>query len=382
MAKEDYYKLLGVDRGAGKDELKKAYRKLAMKYHPDRNPGDKEAERKFKEVTEAYEVLKDEQKRAAYDQFGHSAFQGGGGSGGFGGGGFGGFEAEGDFADIFSDLFGDFMGGGGRRQGGGTADLRGADLRYNLTIGLDEAYEGKQQKIQFATAVRCDGCKGQGTKNGKVPSNCGTCGGVGKIRAQQGFFTIEKTCTTCRGMGKVIEDPCNSCGGEGRVKKEKNLSVNIPAGVEDGTRIRLAEEGEVGVRGGTAGDLYIFVSIKEHSIFKRAGNDIHCEIPIRMTTAILGGNLEVPVVDGSKAKISIPAGTQTEQQFRLKGKGMPVMQSGGRYGDMYVHVRVEIPVKLSRKQKDLLKQFEEADSKGTHPESEGFFKRVRELWKK
>jgi molecular chaperone DnaJ len=379
MSKQDYYKLLGVEKGATADELKKAYRKMAMQYHPDRNPGDKEAEAKFKEVSEAYDVLKDEQKRAAYDRYGHAAFeQGGMGGGGFGGGG--GFDPGANFSDIFGDLFGDFMGGRGGAGGRKSAKVRGSDLRYNLEISLTEAFTGKQQKIQFTTAASCDGCGGSGSKDGSAPTNCGTCGGSGKLRMQQGFFTVERTCSTCGGMGKIIVNPCHRCGGEGRVRKEKTLAVNIPEGVEDGTRIRLAGEGEVGLRGGDAGDLYIFVSIKEHEFFIREGNDIHCKVPIKMVTATIGGSVEVPTIDGTRAKVTIPEGTQSDDKFRLKDKGMSIMRAGSRRGDMYIHVTVEIPVKLTKRQKDILKEFDTLDGRGTSPKVEKFMNKVREIW--
>lgn len=378
MSKQDYYKLLGVEKSANKDELKKSYRALAMKYHPDRNPGDKEAEQKFREISEAYEVLKDDQKRAAYDRFGHAAFQqGGGGAGGFGGGG---FDPGANFADIFGDLFGDFMGGGRGGNNRKSAKVRGADLRYNLEISLEEAFTGKQQKIQFNTAASCDGCNGSGAKNGAQPENCRTCGGAGKVRIQQGFFTMERTCTGCNGLGKVIKDPCNRCGGEGRLRKDKNISVSIPEGVEDGTRIRLTGEGEVGIRGGEAGDLYIFITVKEHEFFIREGNDIHCKVPIKMTTAVLGGSVEVPVIDGTRAKVTIPDGTQNDDKFRLKEKGMSVMRAGGKRGDMYIHVGVEMPVKLTKRQKEILKEFDELDGRGTSPKVESFLNKVKGIW--
>lgn len=382
MSNQDYYKLLGVERNASAEDLKKAYRKLAMQYHPDRNPGDKEAEKKFKELSQAYDVLKDPQKKAAYDRYGHDAFTNGGmGAAGGGAGGFSGFSSSADFSDIFSDLFGDFM--GGARSGGGrprNMQMRGADLRYNITISLEEAFKGKQQKIQYTTAVKCDSCSGTGSKDSSAPINCNSCGGSGKVRMQQGFFAIEKTCTTCHGMGKIVKDPCSRCGGEGRMRKEKNLSVNIPEGVEDGTRIRLSGEGEVGVRGGDAGDLYIFVTISQHEFFMRDGHDIHCNVPIKMTTATLGGMVEVPVIDGTRAKVTIPAGTQFGDKFRLKGKGMTVMQSGGRRGDMYIHANIENPVKLSKKQRELLQQFDELDDKGANPKVEKFFQKVKSVW--
>ncbi len=375
MSKQDYYKLLNAEKNANADELKKSYRKLAMKYHPDRNPGDEKAEAKFKELSEAYDVLKDDQKRAAYDQYGHAAFENGGGGGHPGGGG---FNQNANFADIFGDLFGDFMGGGqGQRR---SAHVRGADLRYNLEISLEEAFTGKQQKIQFTTAVICEPCKGSGSKGGGQPKNCGTCGGAGKVRMQQGFFTVERTCTSCHGMGHVISDPCHSCAGDGRIRKQKTISVNIPEGVEDGTRIRLTGEGEVGIRGGVSGDLYIFISVLQHNFFIRDVHDIHCHVPIKMTTATLGGEVEVPSIDGKRAKVTIPAGTQSEDKFRLKGKGMSIMRSGGRCGDMYMHAVIEIPVKLTRRQKDILKEFKELDGRGTNPRVEKFLKTVKGIW--
>ncbi len=373
MAK-DFYEILGVSKTASADELKKAYRKLAMQHHPDKNPGDKKAEEKFKEISHAYDILSDEQKRAAYDRYGHDAFtQGGMGGAGGGAGGFD-FSASG-FADIFEDLFG--MGGGARqRQPSGPA--RGADLRYNLSISLEDAFKGKQETIKVATAVACESCSGSGGEKGSAPVSCGTCSGSGRIRMSQGFFTMERTCTSCQGMGKVIKNPCKNCAGSGRVRKEKTLSVNIPAGVEEGTRIRLSNEGEVGARGGPAGDLYIFVSVAEHPIFKRDGADIHCQIPIPMTTAALGGSIEAPTIDGTRVKVSIPEGTQSGHQMRLRGKGMSVLRSGHR-GDMYIHTQVETPVKLNKKQKDLLKEFEKSGGH-TSPESEGFFAKVKEFW--
>ncbi|NBX02950.1 MAG: molecular chaperone DnaJ [Alphaproteobacteria bacterium] len=379
---KDYYQLLGVSRDASEDDLKKAYRKLAMKHHPDRNPGDKKAEEQFKEISHAYDVLSDAQKRAAYDRYGHDAFTAGGnagpGAGGMGGGG-GGFDFSGNFADIFEDLFG--MGGGGRaRQGGGQQqNARGADLRYNLNVSLEEAFKGKQQTIKVTTAVACDSCKGSGAANGSQPVVCTTCNGQGRVRASQGFFTVERTCTTCGGTGKMIKDPCKPCAGSGRTRKEKTLAVNIPAGVEEGTRIRLSGEGEVGMRGGAAGDLYIFIGISEHKIFKRDGANIHCAVPIPMTTASLGGSIEVPTVDGGRVKVTIPEGTQNGHQFRLRGKGMTILRSSSR-GDMYLHTQVETPTHLNKKQKAILQDFEKASS-GTSPESENFFAKVKEFFK-
>lgn len=381
MAKQDYYELLGVEKGASADELKKAYRKMAMQYHPDRNQGDKDAEHKFKEVSEAYEVLKDDQKRAAYDRFGHAAFENGGGRGGPGAGG-GGFNFDfggsGGFADIFDEMFGEFM--GGRRGGGGGGSAgRGQDLRYNLEIGLEEAFKGTQTNVRVPTSVQCDGCNGNGAAAGTQPITCPTCQGHGKVRAQQGFFTIERTCPGCHGAGKVIKDACKTCGGAGRLRKEKTLQVNIPAGVEDGTRIRLAGEGEAGLRGAPAGDLYIFLAIAAHPIFQRDGANIHCRVPIPMTTAALGGAVEVPTIDGTRTKVTVPPGTQSGHQFRIKSKGMSVLRSPQR-GDMYIQAVVETPVNLTKRQQELLREFESSGKEGSNPQSEGFFAKVKELW--
>lgn len=376
--KRDYYEVLGVARDADADALKKAYRKLAMQYHPDKNPGDKQAEHKFKELNEAYDVLRDEQKRAAYNRFGHQAFEGGMGGGGRTGGGAGaaGFDFSSNFADIFEDFFGGQMGGGGR-SAGGSSQARGSDLRYNLTISLEDAFRGKQENIKITTSVSCDSCSGSGAESGSKPITCPTCNGHGRVRASQGFFTIERTCTSCQGAGKIIKEPCRKCAGSGRMRKEKSLLVNIPAGVEEGTRIRLANEGEVGFRGSEAGDLYIFLSIRQHPFFIRDGNNLLCKIPIPFTTASLGGSIEAPTIDGSKVKVAIPEGTQSGHQFRLKTKGMSSMR-GGR-GDMYIEVNVETPVNLNKKQKELLKEFESSGSH-TSPASEGFFSKVKEFW--
>lgn len=369
MSKKDFYEILGTQKNASAADLKAAYRKLAMQYHPDKNQGNAEAEAKFKEINEAYDVLKDEQKRAAYDQYGHQAFEGG-----MGGAGAGGFDFSGNFADIFEDLFG----GGGRRRGGGQAQgQRGADLRYNLEITLEEAFAGKQQNISLTTAAACDTCNGSGAKPGTQPITCSTCGGAGKVRVQQGFFTIERTCATCHGQGKMIKDPCKTCAGSGRVRKEKKLNVNIPAGVDDGTRIRLSGEGEAGSRGGGNGDLYVFISVRPHKFFKRDGADLHAEVPIKMTTAALGGYVEVPTLGGGRVKVTIPEGTQSGHQFRLRGKGMPVLKQSYQ-GDMFIHIHVETPVKMNKQQKELLKQFDE-QGKGTSPESEGFFSKIKDL---
>ncbi|MFN3745452.1 MAG: molecular chaperone DnaJ [Hyphomicrobiaceae bacterium] len=373
MAKRDYYDVLGIKRGASDAEIKSAFRRLAKEHHPDRNPGDKTAEQKFKEINEAYEVLKDEQKRAAYDQFGHAAFEGGGrGPGGFGP------DFSSSMSDIFDDLFGEFMGGrrGGRQR---TARERGADLRYNMEITLAEAYTGKQAQIRVPTSVTCETCSGTGARAGSRPSTCQTCGGSGKVRASQGFFTIERTCPTCQGRGETIDDPCPECHGQGRVTKERTLAVSIPPGVEDGTRIRLAGEGEAGRRGGPTGDLYIFLSIKPHEFFQRDGADIFCRVPISMTTAALGGHVDVPTVDGSRVRMPVPAGTETGKQFRLKGKGMPVLRSKV-HGDMYIQVEVETPKNLTRRQRELLEEFERESNKETNPASSGFFARVKEFF--
>jgi molecular chaperone DnaJ len=370
MAKEDYYKTLGIDQNASKNEIKSAYRKMAMKYHPDRNADSPEAEKRFKEVNEANDVLFDEEKRAAYDRFGHAAFEQGGqaGQGGFGGAG---------FSDIFEDMFGDFVGGGrGNSQGSG----RGSDLRYNMEITVTKAFAGDKTNIRVPTSIACGDCSGIGTKGGVAPDSCPTCNGHGKVRAQQGFFTIERACSTCRGAGKFIKDPCPGCSGSGRVHQEKTLSVTIPPGVEDGTRIRLSGEGEAGLNGTASGDLYIFITVSSHHIFQRDGANIYCAVPIPVTTAALGGFIEVPTVDGARARITIPLGTQSGHQFRLKGKGMSVLRSKER-GDMFVQASVETPVNLTKKQKELLKEFEsEGNTEQNNPESDGFFAKVKDLW--
>jgi molecular chaperone DnaJ len=371
MAKQDFYEILGVSKSASPDELKRAYRKLAMQHHPDRNAGDKNAEQKFKDLNEAYDILKDDQKRAAYDRFGHAAFeQGGGHPGGFG-------FAAGGFADIFDEMFGEFMGGGRRGQGGAS---RGSDLRYNLEVSLEEAFRGKQTTIRVPTLVACDQCKGSGAEAGSKPVTCPRCQGRGKLRMQQGFFTIEQTCAGCQGAGRVIDNPCKTCGGQGRVRREKTLSVNIPAGVEDGIRMRLAGEGEVGLRGASPGDLFVFISVTPHRIFQRDGANIHCRVPLPITTAALGGTIEVPTVDGSRTRVTVPAGTQSGHQFRLRSKGMTVLRSAAR-GDMFIEAVVETPRNLTKRQQDLLREFEkEGENRSTHPESEGFFARVKEFF--
>jgi molecular chaperone DnaJ len=384
MAKRDYYEILGVQKSADEKALKTAYRNLAKKYHPDANHGSSETDAKFKELNEAYDILKDPQKKAAYDRFGHQAFENNAG-GRPGGAGFG-PDFSSSMSDIFEDLFGDFMGGAnagqnrGRQQRGrgGSGAQRGSDLRYNLEINLTEAYSGKTAQVRVPSSVACDTCKGSGAKPGTAPKTCGTCNGAGAVRSQSGFFTVERACPTCQGRGQVISDPCGTCSGQGRVTKERNLSVNIPAGVEDGTRIRLASEGEAGLRGGPTGDLYIFLSLKPHEFFQRDGADLYCKVPISMPTAALGGEIEVPTIDGKKARVTVPEGTQNTKQFRLKSKGMPVLRSS-QHGDMYIQVSVETPVNLSRRQRELLKEF---DTEAVHnsPESEGFFAKAKAFW--
>jgi molecular chaperone DnaJ len=368
MAKRCYYETLSIDRTANDGAIKAAFRKQAMQYHPDRNPGDKDAEHRFKELNEAYEVLKDPDKRAAYDRFGHAAFEHGmGGPAGFGA----------DFGTTFSDLFEGIFGMAAAR-GRGTGRERGADLRYNMEITLQEAYVGKNAQIRIPTSVTCEACSGSGAKAGTKPKTCSMCGGHGRVRHAQGFFTLERTCPNCHGRGQSIDTPCTSCAGSGRVTRERTLSVNIPAGVEDGTRIRLAGEGEAGVRGGPPGDLYIFLSIGAHAFFQREGADLHCRVPVSMVTAALGGEFEVPTIDGGKTKVKVPEGTQSGRRFRLAGKGMPVLRAR-QCGDMYVQVVVETPQKLTKKQRDLLSEFERLSSTETQPESAGFLGKVKEF---
>lgn len=374
-AKRDYYEVLGVTKTASQDEIKKAYRKLAMKYHPDRNPDNKEAEEKFKEAAEAYDVLKDEQKKSAYDRYGHSAFEGGMGGAGGGFGGFGGGAGFNDFSDIFN-AFGDIFGGGAGRGGSrGPKVQTGSDLRYNLTVSLEEAYKGLNKKIEFGSKAKCPDCKGSGSEDGSGAETCPDCQGTGSVRAQQGFFIVEQPCRNCNGSGQVVKNPCKKCRGEGRIYKNRNLIVKVPAGISDGARIRLAGEGEAGPRNGVAGDLYIYVTVKRHEFFERRGNDIYCEVPLKMTTAALGGSVEVPVIDGSKASLKIPEGTQNGNMFRLKGKGMPVVNSGGRHGDMYVKIHVDIPKKLSSKAKELLEKLD-GEIKEATSDKGGFFKKM------
>lgn len=381
MSKRDYYDVLGLKNGASADEIKKAYRAKAKELHPDRNAGKADTEAQFKEVNEAYEVLKDADKKAAYDRYGHAAFEGGMGGGrpGGGAGGFRGGNADfaSAFSDVFDDLFGDFM--GGQRGGGGRQRAaRGADLRYNLRVTLEEAYGGLHKTITVPSAVACGSCKGSGAEGGAEPTTCPTCSGMGKVRAQQGFFTVERTCPTCSGLGQIIKNPCGTCQGAGRVQKERALSVNIPAGVETGTRIRLAGEGEAGMRGGPPGDLYIFIEVAAHDIFEREATSLFCRVPVSMTTAALGGDIEVPTIDGGRSRVKIPGGSQSGRQMRLRGKGMPALRGGGS-GDMMIELAVETPVNLTSRQKELLREFE-AMSEDNNPESKSFFKSVKGFW--
>ena len=371
MSKACYYETLEVERSVDEAGLKSAFRKLAMKWHPDKNPGDPSCEHKFKEISEAYEILKDGNKRAAYDRYGHAAFEQGNGNGhahGFGAG----------FASSFSDIFEDLFGMAGQRGGRGGRE-RGADLRYNMEITLEEAFSGKTAQINIPVAVTCETCSGTGAKAGTKPKACSMCGGAGRVRQAQGFFTLERTCPACQGRGQMIETPCASCSGQGRVQKERSLSVNIPPGVEDGTRIRLAGEGEAGVQGGPAGDLYILLSLAAHKFFQRDGADLHCRVPVSMVTAAMGGEFEVPTIDQGKTKVKVPSGTQSGRRFRVGGKGMPVLRSR-QTGDMYVQVVVETPQNLTKKQKELLAEFEKLSSGDTQPEAAGFFKMVKDFF--
>jgi len=379
MAKRDYYEVLGLKKGASEEEIRKAYKRKVRELHPDQNKDNPDAEAKFKEANEAYEVLRDPQQKAAYDQFGHAAFEQGGMGGGPRGPGAG--AGAGDFhsafSDVFEDLFGEFMGGGRRRGPGGVQ--RGADLRYNLAITLEDAYRGLQRTIQVPGSVQCEACSGSGSEGGAQPQTCPTCAGHGKVRATQGFFTIERTCPTCQGRGKIVKNPCRSCQGQGRVRRERSLNVDIPQGVDSGTRIRLAGEGEAGPRGGPPGDLYIFVEIEDHPIFERDRLDLYCRIPVPMTTAALGGELEAPTIDGGRTRVKVPSGVQTGKRLRLRGKGMPALQRPGQVGDLYIELVVETPVNLTSRQKELLREFEK-EAHDNSPESRDFFSKVKSFW--
>ena len=377
---KDYYSILGVSKTASQDELKKAYRKLAVQHHPDKNKGDKASEEKFKEISEAYDVLKDEQKRAAYDRYGSEGFQNGGfgnAGGGFENGGFNFSDNFSSFSDIFEEMFGGgFSDRGGR--GGAPQSQPGSDIRYDIAISLEDAYHGFKTNVRFTTLVKCGYCGGTGSEGSKKPSPCPTCGGRGSVRYQQGFITIEKTCQTCGGTGSVLSDPCKKCSGSGRVKGEKNLEINIPAGISTGSKIRIAGEGEAGFKGAPSGNLYIFVNVLNHKIFQRNENDLYCTVPISMIMATLGGEIKVPDLDGNDSTIKIPHGTQSGAQFRIKGKGMPVVNSSKR-GDMIVKIEVETPVSLSKKQKEILEQFAgEKDEKTNSPKSFEFFKKLKD----
>ena len=379
MAKRDYYEVLGVGKTSSADEIKKAYRKLALKYHPDRNKGDKSAESKFKEASEAYHVLSDKERRNNYDQFGHAAFEGARGRGGFSN-----FDFSGTFSDIFgSDIFDDFFEGfGGSRSRGRrrSSSFRGADLRYDLAISLEDAYNGKKQEINFSSADKCKVCDGYGAEPGSKPSQCGSCGGHGQVRSSQGFFTIQQTCGECSGSGEVISEPCKECRGIGKKQTRKKIFANIPKGVDDGTRIRLSGKGEAGIKGGTNGDLYIFVSIKPHSIFKRSEENLFFEFPISLADSALGTTIEVPTIDGGKAKVRIPAGTQNGKQFRLKEKGMPMMRNKN-YGDLYIQAITEIPISLTKEQKKLLEEFKKLEDNKSNPVIKNFFEKAKKFWR-
>ena len=373
MSKRDYYEILGVGKGASEEEMKKAFRNKAKQLHPDRNMDNPDAEKNFKELNEAYDVLKDPQKRAAYDQMGHAAFDG---SGGFGHGGGADFS---NFGDVFEDLFGEFLGGRrARGGGGGSGRARGADMRYNIAVTLEEAFAGKKVNITVPGVTKCDPCDGSGAEKGSQPVTCPTCRGRGTIRAQSGFFTIERTCHTCNGSGKIIKNPCKKCGGSGTLNKEKNLEINIPAGVETGTRIRVTGEGAAGERGGPPGDLYIFVEVKEHVIFSRDEADLHCRVPISFCAAALGDKIDVPTIDGGKVRVSVPEGAQTGKQFRIRDKGMPFLRDNRR-GDLYIEIFVETPVNLTKRQKELLEEFKR-DEAENNPEGAGFFSKVKDIF--
>jgi len=376
MAKRDFYDVLGVSKSSSPEQIKAAYRKLAVKHHPDKNPGDKTSEDKFKEASEAYHILSDQERKQNYDNFGHSAFENGGGKGGFGG--FGGFSG-GDFSDIFEDFFGDF-GGSGRTRGRKNNNNRGSDLRYDLSISLEEAYSGKKQDIKFSTTEKCNTCKGNGSKPGHNPGQCSMCGGNGRVRSNQGFFTVQQTCPQCTGAGEEITHPCNDCSGQGNKQTSKKLSVTIPKGVDDGTRIRLAGKGEAGSRGGASGDLYLFINVNSHELFKRSEENLFFEFPVSIADAALGTTIEIPTIDGGKAKIKIPDGTQSGKQFRLRGKGMPYIRGSGN-GDLYVQINTEVPISLNKEQKELLEKFRKIENEKSNPSIKKFFLKAKSFWK-
>jgi len=376
MSKRDYYEVLGVQKNASDGEIKKAFRNLAKDNHPDKNPNDQAAETRFKEINEAYETLKDPQSRSAYDQFGHAASEGG-----MGGGGFGGFNTNfsGSMSDIFEDLFGEFTGRRGSGQSQAQRQTRGSDLRAEMNISLKDSYFGTSRDLNIDANQSCEGCNGTGASKGSDRATCGNCGGSGKVRTQQGFFTLERTCVSCSGKGSIIKNPCQPCRGTGRVRKKRKLSVNIPQGVDDGTRIRLGGEGEAGENGGPAGDLYVFISIEPNDFFKRKDSDLLCEVPIDFISAALGGDIDVPSPDGKKLRITVPEGCQNQRQFRLKGKGMPVLQSK-RFGDLFVEIHVEVPKNLNKKQKALLEEFQNEISKNNSPDSESYISKIKNLF--
>ncbi len=373
MAKRDYYEVLGVNKSASADQIKSAYRKLAVKYHPDKNKNDKAAEEKFKEASEAYHVLSNTERKQNYDNFGHAAFENGGG----GRGGFGNFDFSNHFSDIFEDFFGEGFGGGRRSR---RSNNRGSDLRYDLSISLEEAFSGKKQDIKFSTSEKCDTCSGSGSKPGHQAGACSMCGGHGQVRSSQGFFTVQQTCPQCAGAGEEITHPCSSCNGQGKKQASKRLSVTIPKGVDDGTRIRLSGKGEAGSRGGSSGDLYLFINVNSHDLFKRSDENLFFECPVSIADAALGTSIEIPTIDGGKAKIKIPAGTQSGKQFRLRGKGMPYMR-GNDFGDLYVQVNTEVPISLNKEQKELLEKFREIENEKSNPSIKKFFQKAKSFWK-
>ncbi len=373
MAKRDYYEVLGVNKNASADQIKSAYRKLAVKHHPDKNKGDKAAEEKFKEASEAYHVLSNSERKQNYDNFGHAAFENGGG----GRGGFGNFDFSNHFSDIFEDFFGEGFGGGRRSR---RSNNRGSDLRYDLSISLEEAFSGKKQDIKFSTSDKCDTCSGSGSKPGHQAGACSMCGGHGQVRSSQGFFTVQQTCPQCAGAGEEITHPCSSCNGQGKKQSSKRLSVTIPKGVDDGTRIRLSGKGEAGSRGGGSGDLYLFINVHSHDLFKRSDENLFFECPVSIADAALGTSIEIPTIDGGKAKIKIPAGTQSGKQFRLRGKGMPYMR-GNDFGDLYVQVNTEVPISLNKEQKELLEKFREIENEKSNPSIKKFFQKAKSFWK-